>query len=85
MDITRDQRFAWSKRPENHEWENLIAPYYKQTDGTVNVDVLHKIADLNGLFDPRKKYAHLNPGQIAMNIRNRLRVLWKNGSLNLPA
>lgn len=72
MDITNDQREAWSKRAENHEWEAIIAPCYKRPDGVADVEALHDIARLNGLVDTRSKYDHLNAGQVAMNIRNGL-------------
>lgn len=85
MDITTDQRDAWSRRPENREWEAIIAPHYKRPDGVTDIEALHKIARLNGLMDTHSKYDRLNAGQVAMNIRNRLRVLWKQGLLNLPS
>ncbi|MBA1141843.1 hypothetical protein [Mesorhizobium neociceri] len=85
MDITVDQREAWAKRPENREWENVIAPHYKRPVGGLDIEALHEIARLNGLLDTRDKYGNLNVGQISMNIRNRLRVLWKNGTLKLPS
>lgn len=84
MDITSDQREAWSKRPENLEWEGIIAPHYKRSNGVVDLEALHEIARLNGLMDTRSKYGQLNVGQVAMNIRNRLRILWKRGALKLP-
>ncbi|TRC92512.1 hypothetical protein FJV76_32385 [Mesorhizobium sp. WSM4303] len=84
MDITADQRDAWSKRPENGEWEAIIAPYYKRPDRVADLEALHEIARFNGLMDTRSKYDQLNAGQVAMNIRNRLRVLWKQGVLKLP-
>lgn len=85
MDITSNQREAWSKRPENHEWEGIIGPHYKRPHGVVNIEALHEIARLNGLTDTRSGYGHLNVGQVAMNIRNRLRILWKQGVLKLPS
>ncbi|MER9848735.1 hypothetical protein NKJ55_15565 [Mesorhizobium sp. M0106] len=84
MDITRDQRDAWSRRAENREWEAIIAPQYKAPNGFVNLEALHEIARLNGLMDTGSKYDQLNAGQIAMNVRNRLRVLWKQGILKVP-
>lgn len=84
MDITSNQRDAWSNRLENREWEAIIAPYYKRSNGTADLEALHEIARLNGLADTRSKYDQLNAGQVAMNIRNRLRGLWKQGILKLP-
>ncbi|MER9307448.1 hypothetical protein NKJ06_31265 [Mesorhizobium sp. M0293] len=48
MDITGDQRDAWSKRPENLEWEAIIAVHYKRPDGVADIEALHEIARLNG-------------------------------------
>ena len=84
MQITRDQVEAWSKREENHRWEAVIGPLYKGRDGAVNIDALHDIARLNGLLDTRSRYGNLNAGQIAMNIRNRLRPLWLRNEFKLP-
>nr|WP_295469742.1 hypothetical protein [Mesorhizobium sp.] len=84
MKITADQVDAWSKREENHRWEAVIGPYYKRSDGTVDIEALHDIARLNGILDTRSRYESLNTGQIAMNIRNRLRPLWLKGKLELP-
>ncbi|TPL84087.1 hypothetical protein FJ950_18005 [Mesorhizobium sp. B2-3-14] len=55
MDITSDQRDAWSKRPENGEWEAIIAPYYKRSGGVADLEALHEIARLNGLMDTRSE------------------------------
>lgn len=84
MKITRDQVDAWSKREENHRWEAVIGPLYKRRDGSVDIDALHDIALLNGMRDTRTRYENLNTGQVAMNIRNRLRRLWLEGKLKLP-
>jgi hypothetical protein len=82
MQITREQRDAWAANPETDEWEAVIGPVYKTAEG-VDVEALFRIADLNGLQDARERYGHLNTGQIAMNIRNRLRPIWRAGSLRL--
>lgn len=84
MEITSDQRDAWAKRAENREWEALIGPLYKKPDGAADLDALHEIAILNGIRDTRSRYASLNTGQVSMNIRNRLRPLWRKGFLKLP-
>ena len=84
MEITSDQRDAWAKRAENHEWEALIGPLYKRQGGTADIEALHEIATLNGMLDTRARYRGLNAGQVAMNIRNRLRALWQKGDLKLP-
>jgi hypothetical protein len=84
MEITGDQRDAWSQRKENGDWERVIGPLYKR-NGTVDIEALHDIALLNGIYDTRTKYGSLNAGQIAMNIRNRLRPLWKSKRLKLPS
>lgn len=84
MEITTDQRDAWAERVENHKWEALIGPLYKRSDGTADLSALHELAELNGLFDTRSRYRDLNAGQVAMNIRNRLRSLWRKEILKLP-
>jgi len=84
MEITKDQRDAWKENPETREWEAAIGPHYKRGDGTADVEALFVIAELNGKPDLRTRYAHLNPGQVAMSVRNRLRPLWRNGCLRLP-
>ena len=84
MEITRDQVDAWSTREENHRWEAAIGPLYKRPDGTVDIEGLHEVAILNGLLDTRSRYEGLNTGQVAMNIRNRLRPLWLRNEFKTP-
>jgi hypothetical protein len=82
MQITIEQRDAWAANPETEEWEAVVGPIYKGSSG-VDIEALFRIAELNGLHDVRERYGHLNNGQIAMNIRNRLRPIWRSGSLRL--
>lgn len=84
MEITADQRDAWAQREENRDWEALIGQFYKRPDGTADIERLHAIAILNGILDSHSRYIGLNAGQVAMNIRNRLRPLWRKGVLKLP-
>ena len=85
MEITQEQRSAWRDNPETAEWEAVIGPYYKRSGQVADVEALFFIADLNGVRDRQARYAHLNAGQIAMAVRNRLRPLWRAGKLRLPA
>jgi hypothetical protein len=84
MQITADQRNAWRDNPETAEWESFIGPLYKKPDGTADIEELYRTAEANGITDARTKYGSLNAGQIAMNIRNRLRPLWRNGKFRHP-
>lgn len=85
MKITADQVDAWANREENHRWEAVIGPLYKRADGTVDIDALHDLALANGFRDTRTRYEHLNTGQVAMNIRNRLRRLWLRNEFIFPS
>jgi hypothetical protein len=85
MEISKDQRDAWRDNPENGEWEPVIGPFYKRAGGPADIEALLAIAELNGQPELRARYAHLNAGQVAMSVRNRLRPLWKAGRLKLPA
>jgi hypothetical protein len=82
LQITREQRDAWADNPETGEWEAVIGPVCKTADG-VDIEALFQVAELNGLHDVRDRYGHLNNGQIAMNIRNKLRPIWRAGFLKL--
>ena len=82
MEITREQRAAWAIRKENIEFEAVVGPQYKNADGTADLDRLYALAELNGLLNLRNRYKG-NTGQIAMNVRNRLRSLWQRGTLKL--
>jgi len=84
MEITREQRNAWSENPENAEWEPVIGPFYKRPGLVADVEALFAIAELNGLGNLRPGYSHLNAGQIVMALRNRLRPRWRAGLLKLP-
>ena len=81
MQISQDQKEQWRENPETAEYEAFIGPIYKQLDGTLEIESLFVFAEGNGLGDFRQQYAHLNVGQIAMNLRNRLRPLWRTGRL----
>jgi hypothetical protein len=85
MQISLEQREAWASREENRKWEAVIGPHYKRADGSADIDALHELARLNGIDNTRQKYADLNPGQVAMNVRNRLRPLWISGVFKLPS
>jgi len=84
MEITREQRDAWRENPETAEWEAVIGRFYKQPGRVADAEALFAIAEVNGLGDLRARYSHLNPGQIAMAVRNRLRPIWRAGRLKLP-
>ena len=81
MKITQDQREAWSLDEENKEFEAFIGPLYKRENGFIDIEALFDFAESVGLSDVRQKYQGLNHGQIAVNIRNRLRPLWRAGKL----
>jgi len=85
MKITRDRVEACAQRKKNHRFEAVIGPIYRRPDGTVGIDAMHDFARLNGLLDACSRYENLNTGQIAMNVRNRLRSLWLRNELSSPA
>jgi len=81
MEISSEQKEAWKNNPETAEYEELIGPIYKSEDGATDIEALLTFAEKAGLDDVRTRYAHLNSGQIAMNIRNGIRCVWRRGEL----
>jgi len=84
MEISSEQRKSWMENPETAEWEAVIGPHYKKPGEPIDIENLFEVAESNCLGDLRERYEGKNAGQIAMNIRNQLRPLWKNGRLVLP-
>ncbi len=80
MKISKDQREAWKQKPENDAFKDALASEIMPT-GVLDLERLYQLAAKNGLGDLQSEYEHLNPGQIRMNIGNRLRPIWKSGDL----
>ena len=69
MKISKERRERLTKNDAFNVW---LRPQVTASDGSLDVDALHAIALRYGI-DRREQYAHLNPGQVRMNLGNMLR------------
>jgi hypothetical protein len=72
MEISRERRERWERLTKNDPFNQWLRPRVTAPDGTLDLDALHAIAARYGI-DRREQYAHLNPGQVRMNLGNMLR------------
>lgn len=72
MEISRERRERWERLTKNDPFNQWLRPQVTAPDGTLDLDALHAIAGRYGI-DRREQYAHLNPGQVRMNLGNMLR------------
>lgn len=72
MKISRERRERWERLTKNDAFNTWLRPQVTGPDGTLDLDRLHAIALRYGI-DRREQYAHLNPGQVRMNLGNMLR------------
>ncbi len=72
MDISRERRERWERLTKNDPFNRWLRPQVTAPDGALDLDALHAIARRYGI-DRREQYAHLNPGQVRMNLGNMLR------------
>ena len=72
MQISKERRERWERLTKNDAFNAWLRPQVTAPDGSLDVDALHTIALRYGI-DRREQYAHLNPGQVRMNLGNMLR------------
>ncbi|WP_370237753.1 hypothetical protein [Brevundimonas sp.] len=72
MKISRERRERWERLTKNDAFNQWLRPQVTAPDGSLDVEALHAIALQYGI-DRREQYAHLNPGQVRMNLGNMLR------------
>lgn len=72
VEISREQRERWERQTKNDPFDQWLRPQITATDGQLDLVALHAVA-LNYGIDRREQYAHLNPGQVRMNLGNMLR------------
>lgn len=72
MEISKERRERWERLTKNDAFNVWLRPQVTASDGSLDVDALHAIALRYGI-DRREQYAHLNPGQVRMNLGNMLR------------
>lgn len=72
MKISKERRERWERLTKNDAFNVWLRPQVTSSDGSLDVDALHAIALHYGI-DRREQYAHLNPGQVRMNLGNMLR------------
>lgn len=72
MEISRERREHWERLTKNDPFNLWLRPQVTDNDGTLDLDKLYAIAMSYGI-DRREQYAHLNPGQVRMNLGNLLR------------
>jgi hypothetical protein len=72
MEIDRERRERWERLTKNDPFNLWLRPQVTAPDGTLDLEALHAVARRYGI-DRREQYAHLNPGQIRMNLGNILR------------
>ncbi|MCS6626421.1 hypothetical protein N0B44_26215 [Roseibacterium beibuensis] len=72
MEISRERRERWERLTKNDPFNLWLRPQVTAPDGTLDLDALHAVAGRYGI-DRREQYAHLNPGQVRMNLGNMLR------------
>lgn len=72
MEISKERRERWKQVTKDGPFNRWLDPLVQGADGSLNLESLYLIARAFGVHD---RYDHLNPGQIRMNIGNRLRPL----------
>lgn len=72
MEISRERRERWERLTKNDPFNQWLRPQVTASDGSLDLDALHAVALRYGI-DRREAYAHLNPGQVRMNLGNMLR------------
>lgn len=72
MEIDRERRERWERLTKNDAFNQWLRPQVTAADGTLDLEALHAVALHYGI-DRRTQYAHLNPGQVRMNLGNMLR------------
>ena len=72
MQISRERRERWERLTKNDPFNLWLRPQVTAPDGSLDLEALHGVARRYGI-DRREQYAHLNPGQIRMNLGNILR------------
>ncbi|MFO0203483.1 MAG: DUF6998 domain-containing protein [Alphaproteobacteria bacterium] len=72
MEISKERRENWERLTKNDPFNQWLRPQVTGSDGTLDLDALHAVAGRYGI-DRREQYAHLNPGQVRMNLGNMLR------------
>lgn len=72
MEISKERRQRWEENTKNDAFNQWLRPQVTGVDGTLDLDALHEVAKRYGV-DRREQYAHLNPGQVRMNLGNILR------------
>lgn len=72
MKISAERRDRWERLTKNDPFNQWLRMQVTAPDGTLDLDALHAVARRYGI-DRREQYAHLNPGQVRMNLGNMLR------------
>ncbi|MFE9084487.1 hypothetical protein ACQKKG_05850 [Brevundimonas sp. NPDC003935] len=72
MKISRERRERWERLTKNDPFNLWLKPQITTHAGILDLEALHQVARRYGI-DRREQYAHLNPGQIRMNLGNMLR------------
>lgn len=72
MEISRENRERWERQTKNDPFNQWLKPQVTAPDGGLDLNALHDVALRYGV-DRRDQYAHLNPGQVRMNLGNILR------------
>lgn len=72
MEISKERRERWEQNTKNDAFNRWLGPQVTAPDGTLDLEALHAVAQRYGI-DRRSQYAHLNPGQVRMNLGNMLR------------
>lgn len=72
MKISKERRERWERLTKDDAFNTWLRPQVTGPDGTLDLDRLQAIALRYGI-DRREQYAHLNPGQVRMNLGNMLR------------
>jgi len=72
LEISKERRERWERLTKNDPFNQWLRPQVTAADGSLDLDALHTVALRYGI-DRRDAYAHLNPGQVRMNLGNMLR------------
>jgi hypothetical protein len=72
MHISGERRARWERLTKNDPFNEWLRPQVTAADGALDLEALHALAGRYGI-DRREQYAHLNPGQVRMNLGNMLR------------
>lgn len=72
MHVTAEQRAAWAANTADGPFNRWLNALVRDESGSLSLDKLYSVAREYGL-EVQGRYAHLNPGQVRMNVGRALR------------